>query len=175
MRKISTLAAVTFFALVNLSPAHSHSSVAETKPQYKSTVTALPEDVSITFSEKPLNIAGKTINTITVTNPDDIVISYSKTEISGSTLTVRLSNAKKIDGTYSVRYRMASADGHVIAGNYEFYLNQPSSEKSDPVTTSEESGLGHFFHIHKGHILYSLAVLLLALGVLQWRRRAHSR
>jgi hypothetical protein len=73
---------------------------------------------------------------------------------------------------------MASADGHVISGNYEFYLGHPSPKKSgnSGVVSSDKEWFGkHFLHLHRDHIIYATAVLVVAIGLLIWRRRAQSR
>ncbi len=155
--------------------AQAHSSVIETTPTYKSTLTSLPESISIRFSEPPLEIEGKVVNTITVSSPDGEVISSPTTIIKGSFLVVSLmDDASQEDGTYSVRYRMASADGHVISGNYEFYLGAPSVTSTTAVVDDQGWWGEHFFHNHEGHIYYALGVLAVAGAWLIWHRRRQS-
>jgi hypothetical protein len=73
---------------------------------------------------------------------------------------------------------MASADGHVISGNYLFYLGKSSTGVSKNVVPTEENASWwgeHFFHSHRQHIYYSLFVVAVAGSLLLWRRRAQSR
>ena len=151
--------------------ASAHSSVAETQPAYKSTLNTLPSVVSIRFSEEPLVISGKEVNTITVTNPKGEVISASKTVVDKETLTVDLLSSDDLEGTYGVRYRMASVDGHVITGNYEFYLGAKSAVAVKTEEEVDEPWMEHFFHLHREHIAYAVATLIVALGWLLWRKR----
>ena len=175
MRKIYIPIVAALLGVALAPGAQAHSSVIETTPMYKSTLTLLPESVSIRFSEPPLEIEGKVVNTISVSSPDGAVISSPTTTIKGSTLAVSLvPSATQEDGTYSVRYRMASADGHVISGNYEFYLGAPSPTSTTAVVEDQGWWGEHFFHNHEGHIYYALGVLAVAGAWLIWHRRRQS-
>lgn len=178
MRKVFLLLGTIFFSLAGIANTYSHSSVAKTTPQYKSTVSELPNQVSIEFSEEPLTISGEAINSITVTDPNGNIISDSVTEVSGKRLIVGISTTSREKGSYGVRYRMASGDGHVISGNYVFYLSHPSEKKTgnSEVNPKTEQWWGeHFFHVHRDHIIYAVSVVVIAVGILIWRRRAESR
>ena len=174
MKKFSAFLSVLAITLTSVAGANAHSSVVQTIPQYQSVLEELPSDVSIRFSEEPLSIQGKTINTITVINPEGSEISQKRTETQGETLTVKINTTEAVAGTYSVKYRMASADGHVISGSYRFDLKE--SSKVLPIKEVEEnhSWGSHFLHLHKEHILQALAVLLLAAGWFVVRRRRQS-
>lgn len=178
MRKLSLLVAISLFSILGLNNAYSHSSVVKTTPQYKSTLSALPEQISIGFSEEPLVISDEVINSITVINPQGEVISDSVTKVSGKSLIVGITGDQSEKGSYKVRYRMASGDGHVISGNYEFYLGHPSEKNSESNQEGAADGQWwgeHFLHVHRDHIIYAVGVLALAVGLLIWRRRAQSR
>lgn len=174
MRKFFTLAGVVVLTLAGVTGAQAHSSVVKTIPQYQSLLQELPSEVSIEFSEEPLSIKGKAINSIIVTNPKGSVISFAKTQIVERRLVVKISDVDPVVGTYSVKYRMASADGHVISGSYRFDLKEPSKVK---VTKEKDQGQGwgsHFLHLHKEHILQASAVLLVGAAWFVVRRRRES-
>jgi methionine-rich copper-binding protein CopC len=171
MKKALLVLLISLMPLSIQPSASAHSSVAETQPAYKSTLNTLPSVVSIRFSEEPLVISGKEVNTITVTDPEGEVISASKTVIDKEMLTVDLLSSENLEGTYGVRYRMASADGHVISGNYEFYLGAKSVVVVKTKEEVDEQWMEHFFHLHREHIAYALATLIVALGWLLWRKR----
>ena len=185
MKKFSALLGVVVLTLSTTVGAQAHSSVVKTAPQYQSLLQELPAEVSIQFSEEPLSLKGKAINSITVVNPDGIIISKKRTKIDGEQLIVKISNADPVVGTYSVKYRMASADGHVISGSYRFDYKEPSKVvpvkdapgKDAPGKVAEESQWwgSHFLHLHKEHILQAVAVLLLGAGWFVLRRRRQSR
>jgi methionine-rich copper-binding protein CopC len=174
MRKLSLLLTISLFSILGHTNAYSHSSVVETTPQYKSTLRALPDEISIRFSEEPLVIPGEVINSITVINPKGEVISDSFTRVSEKSLIVGISEGESEKGSYKVRYRMASGDGHVISGNYVFYLGHPSEKISgkEKKSAGERQWWGeHFLHVHRDHIIYAAGVLVAAVGILIWRRR----
>jgi methionine-rich copper-binding protein CopC len=174
MRKFSLLLAISLFSILGHANAYSHSSVVKTTPQYKSTLRALPDEISIRFSEEPLVIPGEVINSITVINPKGEVISDSFTRVSEKSLIVRISEGESEKGSYKVRYRMASGDGHVISGNYEFYLGHPSEKISgkEKESAGERQWWGeHFLHVHRDHIIYAAGILVVVVGLLIWRRR----
>jgi len=171
MKKVVTMSLLWLAPLSFQPNALAHSSVVETQPAYKSTLNTLPKSVTIRFSEEPLMISGKKVNTLTVTNPEGEVVSASKTVIDKKTLTVDLVSSENLEGTYGVRYRMASADGHVITGSYEFYLGAKSAVVTKPDVEVDEPWFEHFFHLHREHIAYAVATLFVAVGWLLWRKR----
>ncbi len=175
MKKISALLGVAVLTLSSITGAQAHSSVVKTVPQYQSLLQELPSQVSIQFSEEPLTLKGKAINSITVVNPKGTVISQKRTHIEDEQLIVKIDNSNAVVGTYSVKYRMASADGHVISGSYRFDYKE--SSKTSPVKVVKDNKWwgSHFIHLHKEHILQALAVLLLGAGWFVLRRRRQSR
>jgi methionine-rich copper-binding protein CopC len=175
MKKISALLGVAVLTLSSITGAQAHSSVVKTVPQYQSLLQELPSEVSIQFSEEPLTLKGEAINSITVVSPDGMVISNKKTRIEGEQLVVQINKADAVVGTYTVKYRMASADGHVISGSYKFDYKESSKVASGNVAQESQWWGSHFLHLHKEHILQAVAVLLLAAGWFVLRRRRQSR
>lgn len=155
--------------------ASAHSTIASTNPAYKTILSQLPAGVSITLSETPLTIEGKEINSIKVFDPAGRMISAA-TQVTNQTLSASIIENKELIGTYTVRYRIASADGHVVNGNYEFYLGQPGTitpaEVADIEEHAEHSTVEHFLRIHTDHILYVIAVLIVASA---WIYRKNAR
>ncbi|CAN2176510.1 CopC domain containing protein [Candidatus Nanopelagicaceae bacterium] len=174
MRKISTLLGVLAITLSSVTAALAHSSVVKTIPQYQSLLQELPAEVAIQFSEEPLTLKGKAINSITVVNPDGLVISQKLTDIDGEKLIVKVDNVDAVAGTYSVKYRMASADGHVISGSYRFDLKKSSKAVTTKEVEENQWWGSHFLHLHKEHILQAIAVLLLGAAWFVVRRRRQS-
>ncbi len=171
MKKLLVAVAISLLSLSFQAPALAHSSISETIPEYQAMLNSLPEEVSITFSEEPLVISGKEVNSITVINPDGQIISADQTRVLKNRLSVSILSNPTIEGTYSVRYRMASPDGHVVTGNYEFYLGAKSDAVNTVVQKEENSWLEHFFHLHKEHIGLAFASLIPILGWIFWRRQ----
>lgn len=175
MRKFSALLGVLAITLSSVTAALSHSSVVKTIPQYQSLLQEFPSEVSIEFSEKPLSLKGKPINSITVLNPDGTVISNHRTQIDGKQLIVKINRTDAALGTYSVKYRMASADGHVISGSYSFDYKEASKVAPRKVASENQWWGSHFLHLHKEHIFQAAAVFILGAGWFFLRRRRQSR
>jgi len=101
-------------SLFSISPALAHTSLLSAVPLQESTVTESPERISLLFNEELILIGEK--------NPNDLqVIDESGARISGEVLVdgANISTESGITGpgTYTVKYRVASADGHIVEGD----------------------------------------------------------
>ena len=109
-------------SLFSISPALAHTSLLSAVPLQESTVTESPERISLLFNEELILIGEK--------NPNDLeVIDESGARISGEVLVdgANISTESGITGpgTYTVKYRVASADGHIVEGDYRFSVAVP--------------------------------------------------
>ncbi len=168
LRKVSHIALAAFvLAFLTSAPAEAHTSVVKTIPSYKSTLSEMPETISIEFTDILMTLGEKKVNSIEVTDPNGVEIPIVATNIDKSVLSVSLPQRSFLDGTYLVSYRVVSADGHSISGSYELYLNTPS--KSANTAEVHQS----FFHIHQSHIIQGGVALFLIL--LWWAYRRFNR
>ena len=104
-------------SLFSISPALAHTSLLSAVPLQESTVTESPERISLLFNEELILIGEK--------NPNDLqVIDESGARISGE-VQVDGANISTESGTYTVKYRVASADGHIVEGDYRFSVAVP--------------------------------------------------
>lgn len=165
--KASRLILIFAFLSFSFAPAAAHTSVVKTVPEYKSTLTEMPQSISIEFTDVLMTLGEKKVNSIELTGPDGSPVAIESTSIDQRTLTVQLPEQSYQDGTYLVSYRVVSADGHSISGSYELYLNTPSKG----VAPIEEHQT--FFHIHQGHIIQAGVALILIL--LWWGYRRFTR
>jgi methionine-rich copper-binding protein CopC len=167
-RKASHMAlAAIILACSASTPALAHTSVVKTIPSYKSTLSEMPETISIEFTDILMTLGEKKVNSIEVTDPSGTLIPLIGTEIDKSVLSVSLPQRSYLDGTYLVSYRVVSADGHSISGSYELYLNTPSENVA---VVEEHEG---FFHIHQTHIIQGGIALIFIL--LWWAYRRFNR
>jgi methionine-rich copper-binding protein CopC len=150
--------------------ASAHTSVVTTTPLYKSTVTSMPLQISIEFTDELMTIGDKEVNTISVTAPDKSEVTLTSITLDKNLITANLPDLDFQDGTYLVSYRVVSADGHPVSGSYPLYLNAPSAPESQPVAQEDEHG---FFHIHQTHIIQAGVVLILI--TLWWGYRRFNR
>ena len=169
--KFSRLLLALTLISFSISPAAAHTSVVKTVPGYKSTLTEMPQAISIEFTDVLMTLGDKKVNSIELTGPDGSPVVIESTSIDQRTLTVQLPEQSYQDGTYLVSYRVVSADGHSISGSYELYLNTPShSSGKDIAPVEEHQG---FFHVHQGHIIQAgVALILIALW---WGYRRFTR
>jgi len=165
--KASRLILIFAFLSFSFAPAAAHTSVVKTVPEYKSTLTEMPQSISIEFTDVLMTLGEKKVNSIELTGPDGSPVAIESTSIDQRTLTVQLPEQSYQDGTYLVSYRVVSADGHSISGSYELYLNTPSKGVA-PIEEHQS-----FFHVHQGHIIQAgVALIFIALW---WSYRRFTR
>lgn len=114
------LATVLFLLPILDSPvAHAHAALESTVPAKGAIVSKTTSQVSMLFGEDILVIKGKNPNSISVTDSKGKKVSTGVAVVSGT----KISNALKSPlaaGKYTVKYRVVSADGHVVSGSYTF-------------------------------------------------------
>ena len=106
-------------------PASAHASLVKADPAVGQTLAAAPTQVSLTFDDDLTEIAGQVVNEIQVFNSAKKRVDATNSAVTGATVTVGLSEIPS--GTYSVVYRVLSADGHPVSGEYQFKLAKPSA------------------------------------------------
>ena len=121
MRRL--LAAVlTGFALAALSlaaagTASAHATRVATDPVDHAALAAGPQRVSATFNET----LQPTFADMTVVGPDGNLWSTGDAEVQGAVIGIAVRPLGPA-GTYTVNYRVTSADGHVVSGAWSFEL-----------------------------------------------------
>lgn len=115
--RIRALIAVIAIAFLGIPPVNAHSSLISATPGKDAVLTEFPSEVSLTFNESLLEIGAENPNKVEVTNSMGDLLSGAST-VTGPTITVPV----QITGNdkYQVKYRVVSADGHVIEGDYKF-------------------------------------------------------
>lgn len=115
--RIRALIAVIAIAFLGITPANSHSSLVSSTPAKDAVLTEFPTEISLTFNESLLEIGADNPNKVEVTNSMGDLLSGAAT-VAGPVITAPL----QITGNdvYKVKYRVVSADGHVIEGEYSF-------------------------------------------------------
>lgn len=167
--KLSRLFLAFTFLSFSITPAVAHTSVVNTVPEYKSTLTKMPQSISIEFTDVLMTLGEQKVNSIELINPDGTPVAIGGTSIDQRTLTIELPEQNYDDGTYIVSYRVVSADGHSISGSYELYLNTPS--KAVAPTEEHQS----FLHLHQGHIIQAGVALIVIVLWWAYRRFKHEQ
>jgi hypothetical protein len=126
-------------ALMGAGAASAHAARISAEPAADAVVGTAPQRVSATFNEalQP-NFAA-----MTVVGPDGNLWSNGPVEVSGTIAGVAMRPSGPA-GTYTVNYRVTSADGHVVSGSWSFRVTvagtgspglpvtqQPAGEASD--------------------------------------------
>ncbi len=111
------LAAMVSTAILHAQPAWAHAARLSTDPADNAVLTTGPDRVSATFNER-LQTA---FAAMTVVGPDANVWSAGEPTVEGAIVGVALRPLGPA-GTYTVNYRVTSADGHVVSGSWSFRL-----------------------------------------------------
>ncbi len=114
-RLLVLLACLLTSLFAGVAPAAAHAEVLKVEPADGATLTTAPDGVRLTFGEEVLAGTPK----LRVTGP----VGEVPTEVSsaGAVVTSPLP-IDLVDGTYTVVWRVTSADGHPISGTYRFRL-----------------------------------------------------
>ena len=179
--------------IISMAAAHSHSAFVSATPAKNSIITKLPDEIRVQFDEDLLIIGEENPNRIELINPKSERIS-GKSSVAGPFVFAPITDQEAIPGEYTVNYRIAAADGHVVSGNYKFELAGAVGESAKPEASSgpeinseqsintrelaeqeivqEESNHDNFFQHHLEHIIWALLALsFIGLWALLRRRK----
>ena len=169
MKKIILL--VSVFLSLGIPTAIAHSELVSSNPSASTNIQELPQQIELEFNEELLNLGSG--NSISILSPSGEDLGMGETTTEGATIT-RLLNTTSELGTFEVKYRVASADGHVLNGSYTFNLSEAvvtTLEKNN--STDAESGSNLLANSVKV-ILGAAVVLLIGLVIRSRKRRITS-
>lgn len=116
----AALALVAALGLVLAPPAAAHDSLVASDPTADAVLGSAPSDVSLTFSGDLLDV-GATVMVVDSAGTDHA----GAPVVDGPRLTTPLGALP--DGSYTVRWRVVSSDGHPISGLIPFVVGSPST------------------------------------------------
>ena len=119
MRKLFLALLLIFFPL---SPSYSHSSLVSASPSSGSVLVDFPMEIVLDFNEELLVIGQDDPNSVEVLDAAGELVS-GESKVSGARISAGLSING--NGSYSVKYRVVSKDGHVIEDSYGFEVQSP--------------------------------------------------
>lgn len=134
MKRLLPLLIAAFLA----TPAFAHTALVSANPESGAVLNEVPAEVRLTFTEDLLLVDSKNPNKIEVINGIGQVVS-GMTQVSGPDAYTALDQSFEPSGDYTVTYRVVSADGHPIEGEYRFTVANPEVI-SAPVISNEEEG-----------------------------------
>lgn len=174
-RIVGTVAAVLLAgvaAVALAAPASAHNVLTGSDPADGSTPTTAPAAVTLTFDEAVQNYEP----VLVVTGPDGTVFSTATPAVSGTTVRTDLLGAGPA-GAYTVAFRIVSADGHPVSGQFTYTLaagaagtatGSPAPAGGVSTGPTEDGGSGGSIWLWVG--VGVAAVLVVAAVVLILRR-----
>ncbi len=121
------LAAMMSTATMTAQPARAHAARVSTDPADNAVLSIGPDRVTATFNER----LQSAFAAMTVVGPDAHVWSTGEPTVQGAIVAVGLRPLGPA-GTYTVNYRVTSADGHVVSGSWSFRLTVPGTGTPGP-------------------------------------------
>jgi copper resistance protein C len=115
--------------------ASAHATRVATDPAADAALATGPQRVSATFNEQ----LQTTFAAMTVVGPDGNVWSTGEPTVQGAVVGIAL-RALGPAGTYTVNYRVTSADGHVVSGSWSFRLTVPGTGTPGPPAAAPAGG-----------------------------------
>jgi copper resistance protein C len=155
------LAAMPLTATLTAQVASAHATRVAADPADNAVLTTGPARVSATFNER----LQTTFAAMTVVGPDGNIWSTGDTTVQGAVVGIALRPLGPV-GSYTVNYRVTSADGHVVSGSWSFRLTVAGTGTPGPAATGGETG--HGIPVWP---FVAVAVAIVGVGVLLALRR----
>lgn len=161
MRK-SLLPLVAMLLVLAPAPAGAHAALVSTDPEDGAVLDAAPSTVTLEFNE-PV-----TRSEVVVTAPDGSAVPVEVAARDRDVVaTLGRSGEDGQQGTYTVAYRVVSADGHPITGTSTFESTSGAVVEQAATTEDDEDGQT-FLHRHAEHLWWGVGGGLVALALIAW-------
>ena len=131
---------VLLVSLFIVAPASAHTSLVSSVPSSGAVLNEVPAEVRIKFNEDLLLVDDKNPNRIEVTNGVGQVVS-GMSVVEGPEIFTALDLSFEPSGEYLVKYRVVSADGHPIEGEYQFTVAAPEVISAPVEESKEDEGI----------------------------------
>jgi copper transport protein len=172
-RLLRLLAALGLLLLVVLGPARAvaaHAALVEMSPGAEAELDAPPTEVRLTFSEG----VSVTEDSIRVFDPAAKELAGIETVGQGSEVTAALPDLER-SGSYTVSWKVVSADGHPIRGAYLFHLGEPTLSEPVDAGAGSSSRTADVFRAVGAVLALAALVVCLAAPLAGARRAASPR
>jgi methionine-rich copper-binding protein CopC len=157
-------AVLAVLALAAPPTASAHASRIAADPPENAALSSGPSRVSATFNER----LQTTFAAMTVVGPDGNLWSTGDPRVQGAVISVDLMPLGPV-GTYTVNYRVTSADGHVVSGSWPFRLTTPGTGRpgTPAAAPSAPGGIPVWPFV--------IGTLLLVVAAVAWELRRRRR
>ena len=117
-----------------------HTELLSSDPAAGSVVEIWPSEISLTFNEELITVGDEKTNFLVVNNAVGDQISADDEVVTGSQIKVSL-DPNSLKGPVLVYYRVVSADGHPVEGEYAFNFGTltEGADNSEGVQNEEKS------------------------------------
>jgi len=122
MRNLKVLLLSVGLVFSGICSAIAHAELVKSFPVANSTLSKAPKYVQLEFGEAIITLKNKNANTIVILDSKAKKIETSKIVINKDVASVEFIGTLK-PGKYLVKYRIASADGHVLNAQFKFSIS----------------------------------------------------
>ncbi|MFJ5729314.1 copper resistance CopC/CopD family protein [Streptomyces paradoxus] len=152
------LGTVLVLLLAGAAPASAHAALRSTDPDDGSLVRQAPRHVTLTFTES----VGLLDDSFRVFGPDQRRVHTGEaTHADGRSDTARIGLPGKLaEGTYTVAWRVVSADSHPVSGAFSFSVGKRSATTAQVDTGPTEDPLTRVLYDAARYLAYLAAALL---------------
>ena len=126
MRKSLLFFALLATAIITPTAAFAHAGLVNANPSQNSSVTVMPSEISLTFTEDLMVLGEKDVNSISLNLMDGPEVMLTDVKVDGAVLSATVPTGEYESGIYEVFYKIVSADGHKLIDSYSFSLNGPT-------------------------------------------------
>ncbi|WP_431234238.1 copper resistance CopC family protein [Mycolicibacterium psychrotolerans] len=160
-RLVATALLITAMAVGGTAVAWAHAVRVSADPAPDAALSTAPTRISATFNER----LQSDFAAMTVVGPDGNLWSDGTPQVQGATVSVGVRPLGPA-GSYTVNYRVTSADGHVVSGSWAFTMTVAGSGSPGPSASASTPSADRALPVWP-FILGAVAVI--ALGVI-WSR-----
>jgi methionine-rich copper-binding protein CopC len=151
-----------------LASASAHAELESSTPAANAMLTTSPKQVVLVFGEKIQDVG----DGIIVTSPNGARVDTGTTKVAGDTATQSLLPLTDT-GAYTVRFRIVSADGHVVGSSYRFtYDSDPTAGAPNATPVAAQSTSSSSSGAASALIIGGAAVVAVIVVIVLRRRRS---
>lgn len=131
---LAVVLAAASLLLVPASPAAAHNSLKTTTPAKNAELDTVPTEITLEFLQR----LDPAFTTIVLSDAAEQKVPTSEPVVTGAKGTISIDGTLP-NGTYTVAYRVVSADGHPVQGSYAFTVADPAGAEVPAPTPAESS------------------------------------